>query len=64
MKNLNVVKQTKIILAEEDNTISKQKTAEVATTANFLAEARVADRSYRSFQSHKEKLTQHTEKKT
>lgn len=49
--------KAKIILAEQDNILSNPKTAAAAATANFLAESGAEDKSYRSFQTHKEKLT-------
>lgn len=54
--------KTKIILAEQDNILPNPKTAVAAATANLLAESGVENKSYGSFQTHKEKPTWHTAK--
>jgi len=54
--------RAKMILAEQDNILSNPKTAVAAATANLLAESGVEDKSYRSFQPRKEKLTWHIAK--
>lgn len=49
-----------MILAEQNNLLSKPKAEVAAATASLGAESQGEDKSCRSFQTYKDKLTGHT----